>query len=207
MKTTDLRVFCCNIFNHQDQLSTNRHGQPLRASAQNPTRGASLISQLLGFGPTKRQRSFDTTFQGTFTQSAVRGHGACCTKVQIGCFNSDLPAFGFKVWQSHTFTKWFATTLKSKVANCSWPAVTLVCLYRNGRHLTVMAHAAVTAVSDGGSSNRWTKMWVKGNLQGPSATRPWLHGFAHSGNIGSRKSVWCGIPQNLRNMNVSKKKE
>ena len=33
------------------QLSTNGHGQPLRASAQNPTRGASLISQLLGFGP------------------------------------------------------------------------------------------------------------------------------------------------------------
>ena len=100
------------MFNHQDQISTNGHGQPLRASAQNPTRGASLISQLLGFCPTRRQQSFDTTFQGTFTQSAVRGHGACCTKVQIGCFNSDLPAFGFKVWQSHTFTKWFATPLK-----------------------------------------------------------------------------------------------
>jgi hypothetical protein len=112
LKTTDLGVFCCNIFNHQDQLSTSGHGQLLQASAQNPTQGASLISQLLGFGPTKRQRSFDTTFQGTFTQSAVRGHGACCTKVQIGCFNSDLPAFGFKVWQSHTFTKWFATPLK-----------------------------------------------------------------------------------------------
>jgi hypothetical protein len=78
---------------------------------------------------------------------------------------------------------------------------------RNKIHLTVIAHAAATAVIDGGSSNRWTKTWVKANLQGPSATRPWLHGFAHSGNIGSRKSVWCGIPQNLRNMNVSKKKE
>lgn len=115
LETTNLGRFyflCQRMKNHQDRTSSNGHGQPLRASAQNPTRGASLISQLLGFGPTRRQQSFDTTFQGTFTQSAVRGHGACCTKVQIGCFNSDLPAFGFKVWQSHTFTKWFATPLK-----------------------------------------------------------------------------------------------
>jgi len=83
----------------------------------------------------------------------------------------------------------------------------LVCLYRNEIHLTAIVHAAVTAVSDGGSSNRWTKMWVKANLQGPWATRPWLHGFAHSSNIGCRKNVGCGIPEILRNMNVSKEKE
>ena len=111
------------------------------------------------------------------------------------------------VAESHIHKMACHSTQRSKVANCSWPAVTLVCLYRNEIHLTAIVHAAVTAVSDGGSSNRWTKMWVKANLQGPSATRPWLHGFAHSSNIGSRKNVGCGIPQILRNMNVSKEKE
>ena len=92
---------------------------------------------------------------------------------------------------------------KKSGRNCSWPAMTLACLFRSEIHLTVIAHAAV-AVSDGGSSNRWTKMLVKASLQGLSATRPWLHDFAHSSNIGSKKNVWCGIPQILRNMNVLK---
>ena len=49
---------------------------------------------------------------------------------------------------------------------------------------------AVAAVSDSGSSKRWTKMWVKVSLRGPSTIiSPWLHGLAHSANTWNEKKM------------------
>ena len=63
---------------------------------------------------------------------------------------------------------WFPST---KTGNIAWASLT-----------------AVAAVSDSGSSKRWTKMWVKVSLRGPSTIiSPWLHGLAHSANTWNEK--------------------
>ena len=65
----------------------------------------------------------------------------------------------------------------------------LVSLYQNGKHRMGITHTAVTAVSDSGSSKRWTRMWVKVNLRGPSTIiSPWLHGLAHSANTWNKEN-------------------
>ena len=67
---------------------------------------------------------------------------------------------------------WFPST---KTGNIAWASLTL------------------TAVSDSGSSKRWTKMWVKVSLRGPSTIiSPWLHGLAHSANTWNEEN---GIPK------------
>ena len=64
---------------------------------------------------------------------------------------------------------WFPST---ETGNIAWASLT-----------------AVTAVSDSGSSKRWTKMWVKVSLRGPSTIiSPWLHGLAHSANTWNKEN-------------------
>ena len=78
---------------------------------------------------------------------------------------------------------------KNQVSDCSWWVMTLVSLYQNGKHRMGITHTAVTAVSDSRSSKRWTRMWVKVNLRGPSTIiSPWLHGLAHSANTWNKEN-------------------
>ena len=78
-----------------------------------------------------------------------------------------------KIWSQIVHSElwlWFPST---KTGNIAWASLT-----------------AVAAVSDSGSSKRWTKMWVKASLRGPSTIiSPWLHGLAHSANTWNEKKT------------------